>query len=302
MSQTVNKLKSNNTTGTDCISSKLVKSQSYLLIQILTHIFNMCIQQNIYPNNLKTIKIILVIKPDMDITDPLSFCYINLSNIFAKIFDRILYAQMMTFFEENKIFPSSHIGGLPGMSTSDAIELIHDKLSKSNSQNVPSCFISIDQKSAFTMIQHSVLLKKLEHISFSFKSLSLMKDYLAERKQMTYFNGSYSKILNIGEYGCFQGLVTSSLLHIIYVLDQPMVAHMSCPHENNYETNDECEVNLSINNIDNNMTEIMASKFDNFEHEAELFLKSQQVYHEDNIFVFNPEMDCFHDKFQRKEK
>ena len=43
MSQTVNKIKSTNTTGTDRISSKLVKDQSYILIPILTHIFNLCI-------------------------------------------------------------------------------------------------------------------------------------------------------------------------------------------------------------------------------------------------------------------
>ena len=289
MSQMVNKIKSTNTTGTDNISSKLVKDQSYLLIPILTHIFNLCIQKNVYPNNLKIMKIIPVLKPDKDSLDPTSYRDINLSNIFAKIVDRIIYNQMMEFLESNKIFPNTHIGGLPGMSTSDAIEKIHDKLQKSNSQSTPSCFISIDQKSAFTMIQHSILLKKLDHIGFSYNSVVFMRSYLINRSQSTYFNGTYSSISDIGDYGCFQGLITSSLLYILYVLDQPMIAHIACDHEKEYDSIDECEEMFSINYIDDNMTEITTGNWDDIIDKTEIYLKNQQTYHEDNLLSFNHE-------------
>ena len=200
---------------------------------------------------------------------------------------------MLSFLEEHDIFPSLHIGGLPGMSTSDAVEMIHDKLLNSRSQNIPSCFVSIDQTQAFTMIQHSILMKKLDHIGFSYQALAIMKQYLMERKQKTYFNGSYSDIATIGGYGCFQGLVTSSLLYVLYVLDQPSIAHIKCTHDNNYTDNDSCDRNLSINYIDDNMSEITPDKWENIEYNVETFLKNQQDYHQNNLLAFNHEKTIF---------
>ena len=52
-------------------------------------------------------------------------------------------------------------------------------------------------------------------------------------------------------------------------------------------------MNLSLNYIDDNMTEIMANKWDNIEKNAEDFLKNQEEYHQNNVLAFNHEKTIF---------
>ena len=79
----------------------------------------------------------------------------------------------------------------------------------------------------------------------------------------------------------------ATLIYILYVLHQPSIAHINCEHEKNNEENEDCPSNLSINYIDDNMSEITANNWDDLEVNAEAFLKNQKEYHINNKLVFN---------------
>ena len=189
---------------------------------------------------------------------------------------------MFSFLVENKILSTLHMGGVSGNSPINALEVIHDKLLKSRVENTPSILIGLYHTSAFTMINHSILIKKFKHIGFSNKTLDFMKTYLNRRRQSVSFNGSNSDLIDIGDQGCFQGTIMATLIYVIYVLDQPSVAHMSCNHENSYEDNENCAGNLSINYIDDNITEVISDNWNNIEVEAENYLENQKNYHINN--------------------
>ena len=157
-------------------------------------------------------------------TDPFSYRDINLSTIFAKIFDKIMLQQIIKYLNINNIIPSSHMGVISNLSTLDAINELDIQLKTSRNNNSTSMYISIEQSSAFTMIQHSHLLSKLKHIGFSNNALELMKNDLNDTKNIC-FNGSNSSIKNIGKNSCFQGKIMATLLNLIGVLDQPFIAH-----------------------------------------------------------------------------
>ena len=125
------------------------------------------------------------------------------------------------------------------------------------------------------MIEHSIMLKTLEHIGFNLNYLNLMDSYLKNRTQIVAFNGSMSDEMTNGNKGCFQGTLMAMLIYILYVLDQPSIAHINCDHEKNNEENVDCISNLSINYIDDNMSEITANNWDNLEVNAEAFLLNQ---------------------------
>ena len=116
-----------------------------------------------------------------------------------------------------------------------------------------------------------------------------MKNYLADRKQIVNFNGSYSEIKNIGSQSCHQGAIMSTLLYVIYVMDQPSIVHKQCNHEINYLENDNCENNLSINYVDDNMTEVTSDDWNNIEDATKIFIDNQNNYHNNNKLVFNHE-------------
>ena len=289
MHKNINSFKSTNTVGNDYISSKIVKDQLYVLTPIMTHIYNITIISNEYPNDCKIMKVIPVLKKEKEISDPYSYRDINMSNFLAKVIDKLLYKNMLQFLEANEILSYLHMGGVMGNSIINALELIHEKLKKSRINNTPSILIGLDQASAFTMINHFIMLKKLKHIGFSSKSLSLMKSYLEERKQVVIFNGSTSSIKNIGNQGCFQGTIMATLLYVLYVLDQPSISHINCEHQNNYKDNEDCNDNLSINYIDDNLSVITANNWNTIEEKTEEFLKNQKEYHINNELVFNEE-------------
>ena len=50
-------------TGTDNIPMFVIKDQIDIISPIISHIFNLCIQQDIYPNKLKIMKIVPILKP-----------------------------------------------------------------------------------------------------------------------------------------------------------------------------------------------------------------------------------------------
>ena len=50
----------------------------------MTHIFNLCIHNNDYPEQMKIMKIIPIIKQDKDLADPENSCDIYMANVFFK--------------------------------------------------------------------------------------------------------------------------------------------------------------------------------------------------------------------------
>ena len=71
--------------------------------------------------------------------------------------------------------------------------------------------IFIDFSKAFDTIQHSILLKKLDHYGIRGIALDLIKDYLTNRKQYIFWDNNYSSSLMDITTGVPQGSVMGPL-------------------------------------------------------------------------------------------
>ena len=82
-------------------------------------------------------KVIPILKPDKESTNPENYRDINLSNVISKNFDAEYYSQISKYITQNDIINENHLGGISGLSTIDAIDIIHKKLSKSRLKTNP---------------------------------------------------------------------------------------------------------------------------------------------------------------------
>ena len=79
--------------------------------------------------------------------------------------------------------------------------------------------IFIDFSKAFDTIQHTILLKKLEHYGIRGIALDLINNCLSNRKHYVYYDNNCCSTLSDVTVGVPQGSVLELLLFIIYVND-----------------------------------------------------------------------------------
>ena len=97
---------------------------------------------------------------------------------------------------------------------------------ESLSKQQVSLLLLIDFSKAFDLVEHNILLNKLEHYGIRGHALKWLESYLSNRKQFVSINGSESPT-QIMEYGVPQGSILGPLLFIIYINDIPEIAQFA---------------------------------------------------------------------------
>ena len=213
------KLKPKLSSGHDNISTKLLKETIDNILTPITHIINKSISTGIVPKQMKVAKVIPIHKS----SDPSilkNYRPVSLLPAFSKLLEKIMYDKLMTFLTNKAVLYKHQYGFRPKHTTIHPIIHLLNHCASSISKTDPEFTLAVlcDMSKAFDVIDHDILLRKLNNYGIRGLANEWFRNYLSERQQFVEIDGEKSQMALI-QIGVPQGSILGPLLYLIYVND-----------------------------------------------------------------------------------
>ena len=220
----INSFKNKATKDTKIDALKLANT-SHNFTNVLAMIINKSFQEGVFPDQMKSARVIPIHKEGSK-SDVGNYRPISLLTSFSKIFEKVMHCRLLKFLESNNSLFEMQYGFRPGRSCEHALLNAQNLLLESLSKRQISLLLLIDFSKAFDMVEHKILLTKLEHYGIRGLALKWIESYLSSRKQFVSINGTNSSMQDV-KYGVPQGSILGPLLFIVYINDIPETARFA---------------------------------------------------------------------------
>lgn len=149
--------------------------------------------------------------------DPGSFCPISVA---AKVLEKIIAKQLSSYVGSCKLFHECQGVYRCGKSSEQILLYAIDKIVDALDQHLVVCAAFLDLRKVFDLLDHVILLQRLECLGVRGIELKWFTDYLSGHTQR--INVATTTIIGDLSWGIPQGSALGPLLFLIYVNNMPL--------------------------------------------------------------------------------
>ena len=204
----------------DLIDSFSLKLAGPLIEDALLHLINLSIRKSRFAAKWKP-QLIFPLHKKAEKHDPKNFRPVSHLVEIGKMVEYAAYFQVIDHFTTNKLFHENHHGSLSCHSTATALIQLMDMWLEAAENTELSAVLLLDQSAAYDLVDHQILLQKLEVYNFHVDSIEWFRSYLSHRSQMVQVESKQSKSCNTEGHAVPQGSILGGLIFLIFSNDFP---------------------------------------------------------------------------------